>query len=248
MIASGIGWEMRLGDCDDILPLLDPVDHTITDPPYGEEFHKKSRTQGNDGMTRVADYGFEGLAPQQRIDLGVQFARLTKRWVLAFSDPESSHLWRQSLEAADMRYCRRGVWIKLACTPQFNGDRPASGHEEISIAYAKCSGRTRWNGGGGRAVWTHPVVNIHHDREHTTQKPVPLMLELVQQFTDPGELVLDPFAGSGTTGIACVRLGRRFVGIERDEKYFKLACDRLRAEEQSSTLQALRAGQESLFK
>lgn len=71
---------------------------------------------------------------------------------------------------------------------------------------------------------------------------------LVSLFTDPGETILDPFAGSGTTGVACLRLGRRFIGIERDEKYFKLACDRLRAEEQSSTLQALRAGQESLFK
>ena len=73
------------------------------------------------------------------------------------------------------------------------------------------------------------------------------MLELVELFTDPGESVLDPFAGSGTTGVACLRLGREFIGIERDPKYFALACERLRAEEAGSTLQAARAGQAALF-
>jgi site-specific DNA-methyltransferase (adenine-specific) len=73
------------------------------------------------------------------------------------------------------------------------------------------------------------------------------MLALVADFTDPEETILDPFAGSGTTGVACLRLGRKFIGIEKDPTYFALACERLRAEEQGSTLQAARAGQMALL-
>jgi DNA modification methylase len=73
------------------------------------------------------------------------------------------------------------------------------------------------------------------------------MQKLVTLLSEPEDLILDPFAGSGTTGVACLRLGRTFIGIEKDEKYFHLACDRLRAEEEHSTLQAQRAGQLSLL-
>lgn len=82
-----------------------------------------------------------------------------------------------------------------------------------------------------------------NEHVHPTQKPIALMLELVSLFTDPDETILDPFTGSGTTGVACLRLGRKFIGIEKDPTYFALACERLRAEEQGSTLQAARAGQ-----
>jgi len=60
-------------------------------------------------------------------------------------------------------------------------------------------------------------------------KPPALMESLVRDFTDPGELICDPFAGSGTTGVACLRLGRRFIGWERDPKYHAVAVKRLRA-------------------
>ena len=64
---------------------------------------------------------------------------------------------------------------------------------------------------------------------HMTEKPLPLMEALVRDFTDPGELICDPFAGSGTTGVACKRLGRRFVGWERDPKFHAAAVKRLDA-------------------
>jgi site-specific DNA-methyltransferase (adenine-specific) len=65
--------------------------------------------------------------------------------------------------------------------------------------------------------------------DHETQKPIDLMVELVRLFTDPGDLILDPFAGSGTTGVAAIRLGRRFIGWERDPKYHAIAVKRLTA-------------------
>jgi site-specific DNA-methyltransferase (adenine-specific) len=250
VLAGDARWCVVEGDCLDVLSALPEksVDHVITDPPYGEEFHSKSRTQGRDGFRRVTEYGFSGLADEHRMALGATFGRMLRRWAVVFSDPESSRDWRGALDAGGMRYCRKGVWIKLACVPQLTGDRPASGHEEISIAYADVPGRTRWNGGGKRGVWTHPVVAAGKDgREHPTCKPVALFDELVEDFTDPDDLILDPFAGSGTTGVAALRLGRRVVLIERESRWAELCRERLRAEESGSTLGARRAGQVPMF-
>jgi site-specific DNA-methyltransferase (adenine-specific) len=123
------------------------------------------------------------------------------------------------------------------------------GYESIVASHAKS--KSRWNGGGRLGVFRFPkneggaLIGIKND--HPTQKPLALLQELVTLFTDPGETILDGFAGSGTAGVACIRLGRQFIGIEKDPKYFALACDRLRAEESGSTLAAQRAGQGALF-
>ena len=65
--------------------------------------------------------------------------------------------------------------------------------------------------------------------DHPSPKPLAYMLQLIDRVTDAGWLVCDPFLGSGTTGVACVKQGRRFIGIEREEKYFDIACKRIEA-------------------
>jgi DNA modification methylase len=67
-------------------------------------------------------------------------------------------------------------------------------------------------------------------RVHPTQKPIKLMEEIIDQFTKPGDTVLDPFMGSGTTGVACVRTGRNFIGIEIDPDFYKIASERILSE------------------
>nr|WP_276599987.1 site-specific DNA-methyltransferase [Nannocystis sp. ILAH1] len=106
-------------------------------------------------------------------------------------------------------------------------------------------GRKRWNGGGHKAFWSVGVEHV--DRVHPTQKPLALMLQIISQFTDPGETVFDPFCGSGTTGVAALRLGRRFIGVEFDLEMAAVARERLQAEEAGLSLAAWRAGQTSMF-
>lgn len=253
---SGSGWVMHNADCVDVMRGMadGSVDHVITDPPYSEHVHKRSirRIYLPDvadqpcRKTRAHAFGFVHLNPELQSTCASEFARLASRWTLVFSDTELADSWRQKLTG----FVRFGFWVKDRAMPQISGDRPGSRVEQITIAHPK--GRKRWNGGGLGNVWQHPVVvncNGHRqDRIHTAQKPLTLMRELIGLFTNPGDTIFDPFAGSATTGIACLQMGRKFIGVELDEKYFALACDRLRAEEQTSTLQALRAGQESLFK
>lgn len=254
----GKGWTMFLGDCVEVMAEWhEQVDHVITDPPYSEHVHTKSRAgsrplkmgNGKPSFNREAEFGFGHLEARVRRACARHFGRLARRWVMAFSDEESSWLWRLSWKASGLEHVRHCTWVKEGCTPQFTGDRPATATEAINLAHRP--GRKRWNGGGKRGLYTHPVVQKRgatvSERVHTTQKPIELMLDLVRDFTDPDDEVLDPFAGSGTTGVACLRLGRRFVGVEKDPKYFEIACARLKAEEEGSTLAAATAGQTALF-
>lgn len=230
---------LHLGRCQDILPTLDAVDHVVTDPPYSEHVHGNARSSrmqsANDrggrygaDTRRNVDLGFDHLTPELRQFCAEQFARLARRWVLVFSDIESDHLWRDDLTSHGLDYVRTGIWHKVDCTPQFSGDRPATAAEAITICHPK--GRKRWNGGGGHAFWSVPIVLDRgklHERVHSAQKPEPLMRALVDQFTDPGDLILDAFGGSATTGVACKYLGRRCVLIEESEPRAEVAATRL---------------------
>jgi DNA modification methylase len=268
-LLDGKSYVVLEGDCREILPTITgKVDHVITDPPYGEHVHRNglrlnsagqmsakkrrrdiSKLPDVDGAAcrkhRSIELGFESLADDLRTSCAQEFARLASRWTLVFSDVEGADGWRHELTGCGLDFVRYGFWVKDRAMPQLTGDRPGSRVEQITIAHPK--GRKRWNGGGLGNVWQHPIVancNGHRsDRVHTTQKPLSLMLELVELFTSPGDVILDPFSGSATTALAALRLGRRCIAIERDPRYAALSRDRLQAEAQSSTLQAHRAGQ-----
>lgn len=261
-VRGGEGWLLYKGDCLDLLPEISEVDHCITDPPYEEEAHTKARRSLKDATQKR---GAQNVGAVRRIDapLEIAFSAITQDdrdavsdliadrvsgWVVAFCQIEAVGLWRGSLKSAGLDWVRGGVWIKPNGAPQFTGDRPGQGFESIAIAHKP--GRKKWNGGGKHAVWTFP---LEHNAggggkaEHPTIKPLALMLALIADFTQPGDTILDPYAGSGTTGVACLRLGRKFVGIERDPKYFELAAERLAAEEAGSNVAARRAGQLSIL-
>jgi site-specific DNA-methyltransferase (adenine-specific) len=219
------------GDCLDVLPLLDPVDHVITDPPYAILVVNTSKGASRGlGKAKRRNLGYNGVREEDRVVLSLMIAQLVRRWALVFCDAESLMLWRVSLEAGGLRHIRSGAWISPACTPQFSGDRPGTGWEACEIVHAK--GRCRWNGGGNPAVWViNRPVNGTPEREaaqHPTPKPLALMSRIVADFTDQGETILDPFAGSGTTLVAAKLNGRKAIGIEKSEQYCAVAAKRLR--------------------
>ena len=262
-------WGLHLGES---LPWLESLpdqclDHLITDPPYSAHVHANARSHVRKeplpdkktgilyparkrmGISRGVDFGFSSLDPTTIGPLSAQFARLTRRWVMVFSDVESCHLWRLGLEAAGLDYVRTLCWHKLGGAPSFTGDRPAAAFETITLAHKPK--KKRWNGGGKQGFY-NTAIELNRGgvetRFHTTAKPAGLMVELLADFTDAGELVGDPFAGSATTGAAALRLGRRFLGCERDATIHAQAVERLEAEARSTTLGAKRLGQEALFK
>lgn len=252
-------WEVHCGDSLDILRSFDraSVASIICDPPYEEKVHaskrrsmRRVRSGGRDHHVLVAQptigEDFPPITEEERRAFASSAVRVARRWVIAFCQGEAIGAWQRAFVDAGLDWVRGGVWAKPNGMPSFTGDRPGLGWEGIAIAHQP--GRKRWNGRGKRGIWTHALEKVGDNISgHPTQKPVALMLELVADFTDEGELVLDPFAGSGTTGVACLRLGRRFVGIERQERWAGVARERLAAEECAQTLTERRAGQVSLF-
>jgi len=232
-----MSWELRLGSCLDEatgMPSMaaESVDVTITDPPYSEYVDGNSMRSGDRWRgTQPIERKHLEFAPMNAEVMAAaakEIGRVTRRWALVFCDVESSHLWRDALEASGLQYVRTGAWIKIGGTPQFSGDRPAVGFEAIVIAHRP--GKKTWNGGGKHGVWSVPIEldrNRKGTRVHPTMKPLGLMEHLVRDFTAPGELVCDPFSGSGTTGVAALVHGRRFIGWEREPKYHAAAVKRL---------------------
>lgn len=221
---------LYMGDCLDVLPQLGPVEHVITDPPYEAEAHTNARRSTNAQHTIVdLEIDFVAIDGATRRVFSEQATRLSRGWILAFCQVEAVAEWRSVLNAAGARCLRAQAWFKPDGAPQFTGDRPAVGFECIVTAWAG-DGQSRWNGGGRRGVYQHGVNNfgrLTNGREHPTMKPLPLMVELVTLFTDEGETILDPFAGSGTTGVAAKLNGRKAILIEKHEPYCEIAATRL---------------------
>lgn len=239
-----MSFDLRLGDCiEGMRALADKsVDHVICDPPYASEIYQRCKKnparnsgkgRGHRGTNKVSvslkalTEGAIGTLDDCLSGSMAHIARVTRRWALVFCDVESLHLIKSALVLGGMRYVRTGCWAKTDPMPQFSGDRPAHGFEACAIAHSSET-RSSWNGGGSAALWTYGVCKVDRP-DHPCPKPVDLMERLIRDFTDPGETVLDPFAGSGTTGVAAIRLGRRFIGFERDEKYYAIATKRLAA-------------------
>lgn len=215
-------WRVEHGDSLTIMRTMpdESVDVTITDPPYNERTHKGARAKGG---KLVADTTIN-FASLPSVEWFTEALRISRHWVLGFCAVEQFGLYEAT---AGECWVRAGIWLKVGAAPQFTGDRPATGAEGIAIAHRL--GKKRWNGGGSHAVWSHGFAadEVGDGRVHPTQKPYRLMAELVRLFSDPDEIVFDPYCGSGTTGAAAVALGRRFIGIEQNIVHVETAKRRI---------------------
>lgn len=258
---SGEGWEIRSGRWEFSQP--DSVDVVITDPPFTDRVSLNARgnAQGYGKSKRLIS-SFMGVnAPAAWVP---NILSIANRWVLCFCAHEQAGDYEAAV--GQKEYIRTGAWVKTNPPPQFSGDRPAEWGESVAIMHSRPA-RLRWNGGGHPARWTgpsnHGSQNGAEVRVHETQKPLWLMLKLVELFSEPGELIWDPFGGSMTTGVAALRLGRRFLGHESQngacdcpagkecphevKPYVRIGVERLRAEERGLSLKAASVGQMSIW-
>jgi site-specific DNA-methyltransferase (adenine-specific) len=226
---------LYLGDCREILPGLGKVDAVVTDPPYGIGFAHGGNDSSGIGAgryaTKFAKVGIVGdEAPFDPAPLLVLAADIILWGGNHFADklPPSPH-WL--------------VWDK----------RAASGHTNdfADCELAWCSRkavarvfRHQWDGmmrASERGV----------ERVHPTQKPIELMKWCLERVVPTAATILDPYMGSGTTGVACAKLGRKFIGIEVDPKYFDIACRRIEAAYQQGDMfippPADKSRQEAMF-
>lgn len=219
--------ELYQGDCMEIMPTLNKVDAVVTDPPFEQQAHTAMRrTQKSIKTGEKASLDFAAITEDVRSYIPLWCKQNCNGWFMAFCQVEAVSDWRYAMEEAEIKYKRAMSWVKPDSSPQFNGQMPAQGYECIALAWCG-SGHSKWNGGGRRGVFTHLTNQPDRHGVHPTEKPIPLMRDLVSLFTNTEETILDPFMGSGTTGVACAKLGRKFIGIELEPKYFDIACKRI---------------------
>lgn len=217
------GQRLILGDCMEVMPLLGRVDAVVTDPPYSSAYQAKwGSVTRKDGVKMDAALSFDGI--DRLLDtLPSAIAEKCAGWGIFFTNIEGVHAWLEGLAA--WKPDNVLAWVKPDCTPRLNGEGPARGFEPaVTCWFGK--GRRKWNAGGKRGIYT---CNVNSGRfgGHPTEKPVNLMIELIKDFASPTGDILDPFMGSGTTLVACQRMGRQGTGIELDPEYFEIACKRV---------------------
>ena len=207
------------GDCLDVLRRLPDgcVDAVVTDPPYG--LGESSLAWADRGYRRINE-AWDGDVPTDWFAVAFRVLA-TGGTLLCFGSWQTFEAVLASSAAAG--FTRRGVvvWDKVNTMPNLSKRGYQYTHE--LVLWATKGGGYHWHAAEQvrdivRQTWTQP------DRWHPSQKPIPLMAELIRRHAPPGGLVFDPFGGSGTTAVACLATGRRCLTVERDADY----CERLR--------------------
>jgi len=194
------------GDCMDILPTMPKVDAVVTDPPYGiGEAAGKNASRTN--LAVAKDFGVD-----------------------AWDDkPISDELIRSVIDSGRHSIIFGGNYYALpasSCWLVWDKENGENDFADCELAWTNLDKAVRrvrymWNG----------MLRANNEKrgDHPTQKPIGVMEWAISHLPKNAQTILDPFMGSGTTGVACANLGRSFIGIERERKYFDIACERIRA-------------------
>lgn len=214
---------LYLGDMLDIVPTLEKVDCVVTDPPYLLTYGGPHGSLG--GKLSIENYDNKGGIIHCSIDwddfIPVIFKSL-KDNSHAYIMSNNRHVQNllNSASEAGFNFHNLLVWNKGTATP----NRWYMKNLEFTGFFYK--GKAFFiNDCGSKQL--HNVPNILN-AEHPTEKPSELMSVYIKNSTERNQTVLDPFMGVATTGVACAKLGRSFIGIEIDEEYFNIACERIR--------------------
>jgi len=211
------------GDCLDVMRDMPDasVGAVLTDPPYTERTHSMAKTNRGAGHG-VKAIGFVSMSDAELRQALAECGRISRGWVVATLAYQ--HAVAMELDPPKgLRVMRVGVWVKTNPMPQISADRPGQGWEAIAYLH-RDDVKPAWNGGGKHGNYILPV---QQNEGHPTTKPIGMLRDMVRRFTEPGETVLDPFAGSGTTLRAAADEGRRAIGVEIDAKYCAIAASRM---------------------
>ena len=189
------------GDCLEIMPTLGDVEAVVTDPPYGINW--VPRVNHRDQLWRD-DVAFD---PAPFLSVG------------------DYHLfWGGQYFASKLPDCEGWLtWVKRPTQHDFSNDQRSYSTTELAW---RDWGKARfiahvWDGGMRAGAAENRTFC------HPSQKPIEVMEWCIRQVPDDAQTILDPFMGSGTTGVACAKMGRKFIGIELEPKYFDIACKRI---------------------
>lgn len=212
------------GDCLEIMPLLPPVDAVVTDPPYKVTSGGFGQLEGGFSGWIKDSYDNKGAIVQCDIDWNDWLPKIyailkNPAHCYVFSNDRNLTIARTAAEATGFQFHRLLVWDKKTALP----NRWYIQNCEF-ILFLRKGKAFEINDCGSLALQS---IIQRDTSKHPTEKPVELCSLYIRNSTQPNELVLDPFMGSGTTGVACAKLGRKFIGIEIDENYFNIACKRI---------------------
>lgn len=229
------------------------VDLIFADPPYNLQLQKELRRPNNSRVNGVKE-GWDKFADHEAYDA------FTYKWLKACRRvmKKNGTLWvigsyhnihRVGTILQDLNYwiLNSVVWIKSNPTPNFRGMRFTNAHETLLWVQKEKGARYNFNYHAMkqanddkqmRSDWYIPIatggerLRVNGKSAHPTQKPEALLYRILQSSSNPGDVVLDPFFGTGTTGVVAKRLHRHWIGIERDEGYLRLAEQRIAATRQ----------------
>lgn len=203
---------LYLGDCMKILPTIGSFDAVVTDPPYGIRLNTdNSRFSGGDAKSKArrgSGVGSAGGTPVIGDD-----SPFDPSFLVGLPGEKIIWGWNNYPDLLPRGACL--VWLKR------NDEAFGTFLSDAELA---------WMSKGHGIYCRRDLSNtaIANHRQHPTQKPVGLM-EWCLEFVPKAKTVLDPFMGSGTTGVACAKSGKEFIGIEIEPKYFEIACERIEA-------------------
>lgn len=202
---------LYLGDCMEVMPTLGEVDAVVTDPPYGinadANMHKQGGQKYGNSATEKTFYKKTDWDKEPPVKF-IEWLKTQSMHQIVFGgnyfDLPPTSCWL--------------IWDKE------NGD---NNFADCEMAWTNLKKAVRLK----RHMWNGMLRKGGEKREgHPTQKPVDVMKWCISHLPKGSDLILDPFMGSGTTGVACLQMGRKFIGIEKDPEYFEIACERIQRE------------------
>ena len=212
-------------------------DVLLTDPPYSARTHSGFRSGSEGVAARIERYGSRqpgcrnrlGYAPLSREEAGdlVQLAIAAEvRWFVAFGDHQSFLVWEELLGEAGWLTFAPVLWVKSDAPPRMAGDGPQSAFEYLAVARPRRRVRYPGSRRGFYMVQTEKSPLPPSERIVGMKRPADLA-QLVLDYTVPGDLVLDPYAGTASMGVACVSTGRGYLGYEKERRTYDLGVRKL---------------------